>query len=112
MTPVSYAFDQDAAVAATDLIARTGATETQFGYLHEGVPFEKAGWYAYAQYKGTRVIVEDQPGPIEAIEALARKLLQGGLCTHCSQIITLADGPGCRYRRMGNRWVRGCEGAA
>lgn len=139
--------DDDAIVATLDLVGRTGARELQYGYLHEDVPLEQAGWYAHAQYQGVRVTVEDHRGPVEALEALARRLLTGAKCTHCGGLVALGDTgavayPGsligmgqlqgikdaphaadepwdeetiraagqCRWRRMGPKWVRGCEG--
>ena len=127
--------DDDAIIAAADLVGRTGARQLEIGYLHEDVPPDQAGWYAHAQYRGTRITAEDHPGPVEAVEALARRLLDGGLCTHCRGLIALSDAgamvypgagrtdgttwtdedvagvksrPQCRYRREGKRWVRGC----
>lgn len=128
--------DDDALVAAVDLIGRTGARGFEIGYMHDGVPVDQAGWYAHAQYRGARVIEQDHSGPIEAAEALARQLLTGGQCQHCKKLITLFDGGAiayanaklldgtpwpveraaaagmCRWRRVGPRWVRGCEGQA
>lgn len=125
-------FDEDALIAAVDLVGRAGATQFQFGYLHDDVPIEDAGWYAHAQYRGARVIVENRADPVEAAEALARRLLTGGMCTHCGGLITLSDAGAlvhlgatmadgtvltatrargmaqCRWRRVGNRWERGC----
>lgn len=100
--------DQDALLAAAALVGRTGARNLEIGYLHDDVPVHEAGWYAHAQYKGTRVIEEDHRGPIEAVEALARRLLDGGQCAHCKQTVTLTDGGGCRWTRMGRQWRRGC----
>lgn len=132
--------DEDAMIAAFDMIGRTGARNVEFGYLHDDVPVHLADWYAHAQYQGSRIIVEHHVGPLEAVEALARRLLTGGRCTHCGGLVALSDTgavayvsdvPGatgsfvdgttwtaaqaraagqCRYRRVGNRWVRGCEG--
>jgi hypothetical protein len=103
--------DQDAMDAALDLIGRTGAKQMEVGYLHEDVPPEQADWYAHAQYQGARVIAEHHHGPVEALEALARRLLHGGLCTHCHKTITLSGKSKkyCRWTRRGDKWVRGCE---
>lgn len=124
--------DQDAIVATADLVGRTGATQLELGYLHEGVPIKEAGWFATAQYKGARIISEDHPGPVEAADALARRLLTGARCTHCLGLVALSDDGAywsggrladgstwtreearkagqCRWRRMGPKWVRGCE---
>jgi hypothetical protein len=103
-------WDQDAFAAACDLIERTGAKQFEVGYLHDDVPVEKAGWYAHAQYHGARITAQDHPGPVQATEALARQLLEGGVCTYCGLKIALADYPGrrCRWTRQGPKWVRGC----
>lgn len=107
--------DEDALVAAVDLVGRSGATEFQIGYLHDGVPVAEAGWWAHARYRGARIVVEDFPDPVAAAEALARQLLTGAYCTHCGgETVLSGDGTSpiqCRYRRVGKRWVRGCEGA-
>lgn len=128
--------DEDAMIAAFDVVGRSGAKDCEFGYLHEDVPIEEAAWWAKAQYQGARLIEEGHRGPVEALEALARKVLTGGMCTHCRGLISLGDGgamvypgsvrgdgstwtpeeiervrrmPQCRYRRVGPKWVRGCE---
>jgi hypothetical protein len=128
--------DQDALDAAVDLIGRTGAKGFEIGYLHDDVPAAKADWYAQAQYQGARIISENHPGPVEAAEGLARKVLTGAKCTHCHGLIALSDTgatfyPGnhlpdgsvftekearsrkqCRYRRVGPKWVRSCQKAS
>lgn len=110
------AFDQDAMDAALDLIdliGRTGARSMKVGYLHDDVPPQQADWYAHAQYRGARVVSAHHRGPVEALEALARRLLGGGTCTHCRRTIALAgdDATHCRWTRRGAKWVRGCEAA-
>lgn len=124
--------DEDALMAAADLVGRTGAKSFEIGYLHDDVPAAEAGWYANAQYKGAR-ITEEGAGPIEAAEALARRLLAGGKCTRCGGLIalsssgafaypsaTLTDGTKwtaedakaakqCRWTRMGRRWEAACQ---
>lgn len=122
----------DRVVAALDLVRRTGASELQFGYLHEDVPVDEADWWAHAQYQGARIMVEEHIGPEEALEALAQRLLTGAKCAHCGGLVALSDKgawawPGlmadgtswsedeirragqCRWRRVGSEWVRGCE---
>jgi hypothetical protein len=132
MTDLTSVLDEDAFIAAADLVGRTGAKELQIGYLHDDVPAAEAGWYAHAQYKGAR-ITEEGSGPVEAAEALARRLLTGGKCTRCGGLIALsgrgafayaspvmADGTTwtaeeaakagqCRWTRMGRRWEAGCQ---
>jgi hypothetical protein len=106
--------DEDALQAASDLVQRTGATKLEIGFLDEDVPVHLARWYAKAQYRGAIQVTEDHPGPVEAVEALARLLLEGGRCVSCGQTISLGSkqhGPVCRWTRMGARWEAGCGGA-
>jgi hypothetical protein len=123
--------DQDALHATIDLVGRTGATQLQFGYLHDDVPVHQADWWAHAQYRGARIAVEHHAGPIEALEALARRLLTGAKCK-CGKLVALSDTEAvafegrlldgttwtpqqaaaagqCRWHRNGPRWTRGCE---
>lgn len=123
--------DEDAVHAAADLVGRAGATRLEVGWLHDGVPVEDAAWYASAHYRGTRVIEENYPGPVEALTALARRLLTGAMC-RCGRLVSLDDAgavfyPGtryadgstrdeaqvraaglCRWTREGNRWYGAC----
>jgi hypothetical protein len=124
--------DEDAVAACADLVGRTGAKQLQIGHVHEGVPVEQAGWFAHAQYRGARITVESHIGPAEAADALSRRLLTGAQCFHCKGLVALSDGGAmaynatlvdgrewtveqaraagqCRWRRLGARWVRGCE---
>lgn len=106
-----YHLDGDALDAAVDVIGRTGAKAFEVGYARDGVPAEHAQWYAHAQYQGVRVMVENRRSPVDAAEALARRLLAGGRCTHCNGTITLSGPAGasiCRWTRRGPRWERGC----
>lgn len=66
--------DQDALNAAINLVQRSGAQSLEFGYLNDDVPVGEAAWWAHAQYRGTRLTVEHHGGPVEAVEALARRL--------------------------------------
>jgi hypothetical protein len=126
-------FDDDAIAACADLVGRTGAKQFKIGYLHDNVPVEEAGWYAHAQFQGARIDVEGHRGPVEAADALCRRLLTGAQCAHCKGVVTISDAGAavyqkstlidgtpwnaddtrrakqCRWRRMGSRWVRGCE---
>jgi hypothetical protein len=121
----------EALFAAVDLVARTGATNFEIGYLHEDVPAPDAAWYAHAQYKGTRITEENHRGPVQAAEALARRLLTGARCK-CGKLVALSgdgavafrqavmsDGTSwsldeavsagqCRWRREGHHWVSAC----
>ena len=124
--------DEDALVASVDLIGRTGARDFTFGYLRDDVPIEQAEWWAAARYQGAEIREDGHAGPLSAVEALARRLLTGGMCIHCGGRISLSeqgppefvgtmlDGtrmdrkrarsmPECRWQRVGARWMRGCE---
>lgn len=109
-------FDEDIAVAAVEVIGRSGAREFEVGYLDDDVPSEFARWWARAQYSGARIQVENHQGPDLAAEALARRILNGGQCTHCGARIHLGGVPAalrrrgrvCSWKREGRRWVRGC----
>lgn len=103
-------WDQDALNASLDLIERAGAHAFEVGYLREDVPTDQADWYAVAEYRGSKVMVEHRAGPVEAAEALARKLLNGGQCAHCGQVVSISGNrPGvCRWTRQADKWVRGC----
>jgi hypothetical protein len=125
--------DEDAVVAGADLVGRTGATHFEVGYLHDDVLAEKAAWYAHARYKGARIVEENHRGPVEAVEALARRLLTGAKCISCGKLIALSgsgafayespvmtDGSTwtaqeaaaagqCRWTRMGRRWESACK---
>lgn len=106
--------DEDALTAAIDLIGRSGAVGAEVGYLDDDGPAAAARWYAQARYSGARIIEQDYPGPVEAAEALARRILDGGTCTHCGRIVTLgpAIGDVCRWERIGRTWERGCRDTA
>lgn len=122
---------EDEIRAAVDLVRRTGARGLDLGYL-DGILPGRVHWYAHAQYAGTRITVENHRGPVEALEALARRMLTGARCTHCGGLIALTEhgaiaypgamldgttwteeqlraAPQCHYHRVGARWVRGCE---
>jgi len=128
-------FDDDALVACADLVGRTGAKHFQIGYLHDDVSAEDAGWYAHAQYKGARITEENHRGPVEAAEALARRLLTSARC-RCGKLAALSDAGAmvyggahlvdgstwnaedarragqCRWTRVGSRWEMGCGQSA
>lgn len=124
--------DEDAIIAAIDVVGRSGAREFEIGYLHEDVPPDQAAWWAKAQYRGARISVEDHRGPVEAAEALARRILTGAKCTGCGRLVALSDAGAyayesthltdgtewtaeqaraagqCRWTRVGRRWEMGC----
>jgi hypothetical protein len=103
------AYDEDALFASLELARRSGATSVEVGYLHDDVPVEQAGWYCSCTYRGARLIAEEHRGPVEAAEALARRVLDGAMCRRCGEQIQLQDDkPGCRWTRMGRTWKPGC----
>lgn len=104
----------DRLLAATNLIARSGALELELGYLHDTADYRDADWWATARHKGRRTMTEHHLGPVEAAEALARQLVDGGRCTYCAGTITL-DTAGtaptaarCVWRRVGTSYLPGC----
>ena len=123
--------DSDRVKACADLVGRSGATKFEIGYLHDGVPADKAGWWGHAAYRGTRLTVSDLPGPAEVAHQLAVKILTGAKC-RCGALValsdegavflpdsTMADGSKwtlaeaeaagqCRWRRVGARWEPSC----
>lgn len=124
--------DEDALMAAVELVGRAGAKQLEIGYLHEDKPVHLADWYAHAQYRGARIFVEHHAGPQQAVEALAKRLLEGGICQFCKGLVGLSgEGvriqPGvrmldgsvmtaeraeamhqCHWTRIGKRWMPGC----
>jgi hypothetical protein len=128
------ALDEDALKASVDLIGRSGARDLEIGYADDTATLAAAAdWYAVCSYRGTKLITEHHQGPLEAVEALSRRILAGVLCTHCGGLVALSDAgttihdgavmadgstmtadrarrlPQCRWRRVEDRWVRGCE---
>lgn len=105
-------FDQDAMVAAVDLIGRSGASEIEIGYDDDDPA--NVTWHAQAKYHGARLFFDGKADPIEAVEALARRVLRGARCRRCGAPIMLQTPPGvsgrkgCRWRREGAEWIPGC----
>lgn len=101
---------RDALLAGVELVGRSGAKDFTMGYLRDDVPISQAGWWAKAQYAGAELRIE-RPDPVEAVEALARRILTGATCAHCHRKVKLggSGGNSCRWYREGARWFRGCE---
>lgn len=102
----------DRATAAIELIARTGATHLEIGYLHDNVPTDQADWWASAQYRGAKIHVEHKRSPGHALDALLVRLLDGAVCRWCGRQVTNRKSASprrhCIYRRNGDRYIRGC----
>lgn len=139
---MAFILDQDAVVAAADLVGRSGARELEVGWHcpHPDPPDDHTcphvTWHAQAGYLGAHGIVTTtvtgQPGPVEAVEALARKLLTGAKC-RCGRLVALSDDGAvahldaelidgttwtveqaakagqCRWTRHGQRWEPSCD---
>jgi hypothetical protein len=114
--------DEDALVAAVELIGRAGASDVELGHLYDDdtpppgwppgipVPVEACEWYVAARWKGARLTVDGYTDPITAAEALARRVLDGAHCVKCGRPIRLDARPGCRWHRNGPHYYRGCDG--
>lgn len=124
--------DEDAVLASVDLVGRTGARGLEVGYLRDDVPAAR-DWWAHAQYRGARIAVEHHTGLVEALEALAHRLLTGAQCQGCGRLVALSDDGAvaftdghlvdgrpltaeqaaevgqCRWRRVGPKWHMGCQ---
>lgn len=121
----------DVIVACTDVVGRSGARDFEIGYLHDGVPMDRAGWWARAQYGGYRIQVEGV-SPVDVAQKLTERVLRGAKCI-CGKLValereaafayfqaTLSDGTKwtaadaaeagqCLWLRRGAKYVRGCE---
>lgn len=103
-------------LAAIEVVGRANASDFEVGYLEDADDPTVMRWWATARWRGTRVTVEGHRTPGLAAEALARRLLEGGTCTHCGRRIALtlhrpkgsARKKLCAWRRVDLTWVRGC----
>lgn len=108
---MTYDFDEDALMASADLIRRAAASEFQIGSMDDDdVPIEEARWFCKARWGGEMLVEEDHVGPVEAADALAARVIAGGMCVHCMRPMALGgDDPAtCSWERQGRQWVRGC----
>jgi hypothetical protein len=101
--------NDDILAACADLADRCGASGFEIGYVHDDVPVEEAGWYAFVTFRGARISADDHRSPTAAALALAERLLSGAMC-RCRRPVTLSDQrDGCRWRLIGARWEPGCD---
>lgn len=119
--------DEALLVAHAELVGRAGASDLTIGFSEA----EPATWWATATLTafveqdshevlvtdGVQLVaVEGQKGPIEALRALAVKLIESGMCAHCGSTVTTDkdiaewNPEKCHWRIVNNAWVRGCEG--
>jgi hypothetical protein len=68
--------------ALVGLLGRSGATETEIGYLEDEAPER---WWARARYQGRQVITEDHAGPSFALFDLATQVVHRGRCRRCAR---------------------------
>ncbi len=110
-----------AMVACIDVVARSGATDVEFGHLEDDVPIEQARWWATATYRGKKLTIDEQRDPIDALMRLAERVCNNGTCTGCQRSVLLLTGqpglwiaskPRCLWQLdiTGKQWVRGCDG--
>lgn len=106
--PIPPGVDEDALIAGVDLVGRSGARAIEIAYDDDDP--EKVTWSATATFNGAKLFFDGKADPVEAVEALARRLLQGARCRRCGKPIRLASNrSGCRWRREGPKWVPGCD---
>lgn len=123
---IALARTTESTIAIADLVARSGARQFEVGYLRDPSDPEYIiagpGWYCSAFYRGARLTAGDMPGPEQAADGLAHRILNGGRCTHCGSMTTTADLAAVIYERWGRArkarciwwrdgetWRRGCE---
>lgn len=96
---------------ALNLIGRTGARSAEVGFTDDrpGIAREDADWWACAQYRGARLQVEHHRGPVEALEALVRRILSDSECARCGRKV--GPGPEQCFWSFGSSgsWRGDCE---
>lgn len=110
-------------IAALELIGRTGALSVTIGYdedAPEDTPADAMIWYAECVYGTDKIGRYGKTSPITAAVTLARRLINGGVCTHCGRICSVATDVGpsswrttsfCtwRYDSEKRSYLRGCR---
>ncbi|MBX7264943.1 hypothetical protein KIF24_01980 [Micromonospora sp. Llam7] len=104
--------NDDIVIACANLVDRAGAAGFEIGHTgDDDEPAEDVQWYAFAAYRGARVISDGHRSPTAAALGLAERLLAGAMC-RCTQPVTVSDSrPGCRWRLVGQRWEPSCDAA-
>lgn len=93
MRPLPEDTDMDLLTASYDLIGRMGAGNFEVGFDDALDP--KVQWYAKATYPtAPDQIVSGRESAHQAAFRLARKMANGGRCTHCGKIVSLDPYPG------------------
>lgn len=117
MKPLPDDTDMDILVAAYDLIGRAGASDFEVGYDTDQ-PADR-WWFAQCTYGDTGAHrAQWYTSAHDAAERLARRIVNGGRCTHCGKVSSLQGARGdqrppgqpgvCFWTRTGKRWERGC----
>lgn len=108
--------ERDRLLAGVGAVARAGGRALEVGYLEETADMRAARWWASARFAAGRVLVEEMPSPVDAVEGLAWRVLEGGRCVRCGKTIALeghavqvgGPGPRCTWRRARMHWLPGC----
>jgi hypothetical protein len=104
--------------AAVDLIGRTGAQGIQLRYSDDETPII---WFAVAIWEDTKYETDAGSDPLEAVQRLCERLIDGGICTHCNrptglELVHIDDMPlneficWYQYDPELKTYRRGCEG--
>lgn len=100
-------------LAATTLLSDTGAAGLEVGF-DEDVN-GKVTWWAKAKLPSNdELLATEMRLPEQAVEAIARRAVEGLSCVGCEKPIRLGgDREGrkkvCRWVRIGPKWERGCR---
>lgn len=104
-------FDDAALIAAAEVVRKAGAQS--FEIEHTDPEAGPVTWEARANFKGQTLKSDGtHADPVSATDALARQILEGGLCTYCQRRVTLTDTNDlskCYRHRVGAQWFRSCE---
>lgn len=106
--------DFPATLALAGLAARTGAAHFESGYLDDDPAAPR--WWCSVTWKGRKLMVDEQPDPEAAADALAVKLLLSNMqCARCRKMVnpTPLSRPirrrSCVWHRVGDTWCAGCD---
>ncbi len=85
MTDEAPPLDVQRSIALFGLIAHTGASDIELGYMNDEKPYE---WWAKANWNGHRVISEGHLGADDALDEIAKQVIHNGTCTKCDRKVT------------------------
>lgn len=103
-------FDADTYDATQTVFQRAGANSYWYGYSGDARKPLRSLWFATVRIGSHELTAGNYPDPLAATDMLARKMLEESMCNFCGNSVTLGDERGhtCRWRRMGDEWIRGC----